>query len=99
MSSHKTARVARVLAGALRLWGVSASVDLDPTRPGAFVVRAPTGGALQIVPAAPHGWLLLREGRALDTHAGLPGLLRSLRHELAPAIAGGRLIIGSQSLS
>ena len=39
-----------------------------------------------------------REARSLGTHAGLPGLLRSLREELAPEAARGRLIIGSQSL-
>jgi hypothetical protein len=34
----------------------------------------------------------------LGEHAGLPGLLRSLREELAPHAAAGRLVIGSQSL-
>ena len=98
MSSHKAARVARVLSGALRVWGVSASVDRDPDRPDALVLRTPSGAAMQIVPEAPHGWLVWREGRAPGTHAGLPGLLRSLRQKLAPEAAAGRLIIGSQSL-
>jgi len=53
---------------------------------------------MQIAPAAPHGWLVWREGRPLETHKGLPGLLRSLRQELAPEAAAGRLIIGLQSL-
>ena len=43
MSRHKTARVARVLAGALRVWGVSASVERDPAQAGAFVLRTPSG--------------------------------------------------------
>jgi len=98
MSRHKTARVARVLAGALRVWGVSASVERDPAQAGAFVLRTPSGMRLQIVPAAPHGWMVMRDACAPDTHPGLPGLLRSLRQALAPEAAGGRLIIGSQSL-
>jgi hypothetical protein len=81
MSSHRTARVARVLSGALRVWGVSASVERDPERPGGFVVHA-SGATLRIVPAAPQGWLVFRDAHPLGTHAGLPGLLRTLREEL-----------------
>jgi len=95
MSSHKTARVARVLSGALRVWGVSASVELDSE---GLVMRTPSGATLKITPAVPNGWLVLRDACTLGTHAGLPGLLRSLREELAPEAAGGRLIIGAQSL-
>jgi hypothetical protein len=98
MSSHKTARVARVLSGALRLWGVSASVERDADRPDWFALRTQSGVTLQIAPATPQGWLILRDARPLETHAGLPGLLRSLRQELAPEAAAGRLIIGAQSL-
>jgi len=98
MSSHKTARVARVLSGALRVWGVSARVERDPDQPDGFVLRTQAGARLQIAPAAPHGWLVLRDARPLGAHAGLPGLLRSLHQELAPQAAAGRLIIGSQSL-
>ncbi len=80
MSSHKTARVARVLSGALRVWGVSASVEFDSD---ALVLTTPSGVRLQIAPAAAsHGWLVWREGRSLGRHAGLPGLLRTLRDEL-----------------
>lgn len=96
MSSHKTARVARVLSGALRIWGVCASVEFDSA---ALTLRTPSGAALRIVPAAPHGWRVLRDACPPGTHAGLPGLLRSLRRELAPEGAPGRLIVGSQSLS
>jgi hypothetical protein len=91
MSSHKTDRLARVLSGALRVWGVSACLE---EQPGAIVV----GEHLRIVPEAPHGWMVFRGEHLLGVHAGLPGLLRTLRQELAPGIAGARLIIGSQSL-
>jgi hypothetical protein len=80
MSRHNPDRVDRVIAGALRLWGVTGRVEL------------------QIIPVEPHGWLVFRDGELLASHAGLPGLLRTLRAELAPASARGRLIIGSQSL-
>ena len=80
MSRHNPDRLDRVIAGALRLWGVTGRVEL------------------QIIPVEPHGWLVFRDGRLLASHAGLPGLLRTLRQELAPGMAGGRLIIGSQSL-
>ena len=96
MSRHKTARVARVLSGALRVWAVSARVEHDPE--GAFLVRTTSGMTVRIVPAAPHGWRVFRDARPLGVHNGLPGLLRSLREELAPDAAGGRLVIGSQSL-
>ena len=92
MSSHKTARLARVLSGALRVWAVSARVE---EQSGAIVV----GQHLRIVADLPHGWMVFRGEHLLGTHAGLPGLLRTLRQELAPGIAGGRLIIGGQSLS
>ena len=91
MSSHKAARVARVLSGALRVWGVSASVE---EQPGAIVV----GGCMRIFPDPPHGWKVFRGEHLLGVHAGLPGLLRSLRQELAPDAPRGRLIIGSQAL-
>jgi hypothetical protein len=91
MSSHKTARVARVLCGALRLWAVPGSVE---EQSGAIVVR----GRLRIVPDAPHGWMVFRGEHLLGVHAGLPGLLRALRQELAPEAPRGRLIIGEQSL-
>jgi hypothetical protein len=77
MSSHKADRVARVLSGALRVWGVPAGVeDAD-----GFIVRAPSV-TLRIVPDAPRGWRVFRDGRLLAAHAGLPGLLRTLRDEL-----------------
>ena len=95
MSSHPTSRVARVLSGALRLWGVSASVE---PQAGAIVVRLPDA-TLRIVAETPHGWTVFRNEHLLGAHAGLPGLLRTLREELAPGTPGGRLIIGPQSPS
>lgn len=79
MSSHKTARVARVLSGALRVWGVSARVELDSD---GLVLRTLSGATLKVTPAVPQGWLVWREERSLGMHAGLPGLLRTLRAEL-----------------
>jgi hypothetical protein len=93
MSSHKTDRLARVLSGALQVWGVSASVEAE-AQEGEFIVRAPAM-TLRIVP----GWLVFRDGHLLASHAGLPGLLRTLRQELAPHAAAGRLIIGARSLA
>jgi hypothetical protein len=91
MSSHKTDRLARVLSGALRVWAVPASVEQQS---GAIVVAE----HLRIVPDLPHGWMVFRGEHLLGAHAGLPGLLRALRQELAPEAPAGRLIIGSQAL-
>ena len=88
MSSHKTDRLARVLSGALRVWAVSASVE---EQSGAIVV----GHHLRIVADPPHGWMVFRGEHLLGAHAGLPGVLRTLREELAPEAPRGRLIIGA----
>ena len=88
------ARTASVLSGALRLWDVAATVQCDED---GFIVA--TGGAtLRIVPRAPHGWMIVRGAETLGVLAGMPGLLRQLREELAPQAKRGRLIIGAQSL-
>ncbi len=94
--------MACVLSGALRLWDVAGTVERDEEQPGGFILAASDGTEIRIVPRAPHGWLIVR-GRALQAetlgaHAGLPGLLRQLREELAPHAKVGRLIIGKQSL-
>jgi hypothetical protein len=85
--------MARVLSGALRLWDVAGTVQYDEREPGTFDLTP-----LRIVARAPHGWLIVRGSETLGEHAGLPGLLRQLRGELAPHAKGGRLIIGAQSL-
>ena len=81
-----------VLAGALRLWDVAGTVEADAD--GLLVTVG--GAALRVVPRAPRGWLVLRDSETLGVHAGLPGLLRQLRDELAPHASRGRLIIGAQ---
>jgi hypothetical protein len=96
------ARIACVLSGALRLWGLDGTVEPEAEQPGAFVLAVRGATEMRIVNRAPHGWLVFR-GRAsqadtLGVHAGLPGLLRQLREELAPHAKAGRLIIGAQSL-
>ena len=83
-----------VLSGALRLWDVAGTVE--PDADGLIVTVG--AATLRIVPRAPHGWLIARGAETLGVHAGLPGLLRQLREELAPHIKAGRLIIGAQSL-
>lgn len=89
-----SARTASVLSGALRLWDVAGTVQRDED---GFIVTVDEA-ALRIVPRAPHGWLIVRGTETLGVHAGLPGLLRQLREELAPQLKVGRLIIGAQSL-
>jgi len=81
-----------VLSGALRLWDVAGTVKVDAD--GLIV----TAGAatLRIVPRAPHGWIVVQGGETLGEHAGVPGLLRQLREELAPHAPRGRMIIGAQ---
>ena len=81
-----------VLSGALRLWDVAGTVE--PDADGLIVTVG--GAALRIEPQAPHGWLVVRGSETLGVHAGVPGLLRHLRDELAPHAKRGRLIIGAQ---
>jgi len=82
----------RVLQGALRLWGVQGTVSRERD---ALLLRTDAGVKVRIVRAAPRGWTLLQDERPLGEAAGLPGLLRLLREELAPGAARGRLIVGS----
>jgi hypothetical protein len=85
-------RIACVLSGALRAWGVSGTVVCDAG--GRFVVSTTAGAQVRIAHRAGGGWLVF----PADEHAGLPGLLRHLREELAPYAAAGRLVIGAQPL-
>jgi len=95
MSSHRIDWMLRdVLSGALRLWDVEGTVEADADG----LVVAAGGAALRIVPRAPHGWLVLRGAETLGAHAGVPGLLRHLRDELAPHAGRGRLIIGAPNV-
>ena len=86
--------MASVLSGALRLWDLTGTVQRD----GDALIVAVEQAALRIVPRAPHGWLVMRGAETLGVHAGVSGLLRQLREELAPQASVGRLIIGAQSL-
>jgi hypothetical protein len=96
--------MSRVLSGALTVWGVAGSVAPDPEDAGGFVIVPDTGPAVRVHHTAAHGWTVaLRDppsGEAVDLgrHAGLLGLLRRLRDELAPEAAGGRLVVGVQQL-
>jgi hypothetical protein len=81
-----------VLSGALRLWDVAGTVEPDAD---GLIVNVGEA-ALRVVPRAPHGWLVVRGDETLGVHAGVPGLLRHLRDELAPHAKRGRLIIGAQ---
>src|SRR3989442_15518529 len=92
------ARMAGVLSGALRLWDVAGTVERDEEQPGGFILAVSDGREIRIVPRAPHGWLIVRGAETLGLHAGVPGLLRQLREELAPHAKVGRLIIGARSL-
>ena len=86
--------MASVLSGALRLWDLTGTVQRD----GDALIVAVEQAALRIVPRAPHGWLVMRGAETLGVHAGVSGLLRQLREELAPQASVGRLIIGASLL-
>jgi len=99
------ARISRVLSGALRVWGVPGTVTRDPDDPDGFVIAPNTGLAMRVRHQAPAGWTVtLRDSVSgaqktpLGRHAGLPGLLRRLREDLAPDAPAGRLVIGAQPL-
>ena len=59
---------------------------------------------MRVSHSASAGWALTlcdsasRAEVGLVHHAGLPGLLRQLREELAPDAPAGRLVIGAQQL-
>ena len=98
------ARISLVLSGALHVWGVRGTVARDPHDAAGFVVAAETSPALRVRHHAPAGWTVTRRDAApgapvtLGRHAGLQGLLRRLREELAPDAPAGRLVIGAQPL-
>jgi hypothetical protein len=98
------ARISRVLYGALEVWGVAGTVAPDPADGNGFVIAPRTGRALHVSHQASAGWIVTRRDSAsgqaagLGRHAGLPGLLRRLREELAPDAPAGRLVIGVPQL-
>jgi hypothetical protein len=98
------ARISRVVCGALRVWRVAGTVSGDPDDVNAFIIAPGAGPTIRISHQATAGWeATLRDARTnaempLGRHAGLPGLLRLLRNELAPDAPAGRLIVGAQRL-
>ena len=98
------ARISLVLSGALRVWGVRGTVTRDPDDTAAFVVAPDVGPVIRVHHQASTGWTVtLRDSVSgapapLGRHAGLPGLLRQLREDLAPDAPAGRLVIGAQPL-
>ena len=98
------ARISRVLSGALGIWGVAGTLGPDPEDPSGFVIAHRSGPEIRVRHDAPAGWAVtLRDPSSgeevgLGRHAGLPGLLRGLREELAPDAPAGRIVIGAQQL-
>jgi hypothetical protein len=98
------ARISRVLSGALRVWGVPGTVARDHDGANGFIVAPDAGPAMRVRHNAAVGWSVTlldpASGNAasLGRHAGLQGLLRQLREELAPDAPAGRLLIGAQAL-
>ena len=98
------ARIARVLSGALGIWGVAGTVGPDPADENGFVIVPRTGPEIRVSHHPSAGWAVTLcdpssgEGRAPGRHAGLPGVLRRLREALAPDAPAGRLVIGAQQI-
>jgi hypothetical protein len=98
------AQISRVLSGALRIWGVTGTVARDPGDAYGFVVVPDAGPAMRVRHRARAGWTVMlldpgpRAQAPLGHHAGLQGLLRQLREDLAPDAPAGRLVIGAQPL-
>jgi hypothetical protein len=98
------ARLSRVFSGALRIWGVPGTVTRDPEDANGFVIAPGSGPAMRVRHKAPAGWTVTLRDPVSGSpappgrHAGLPGLLRRLREDLAPDAPAGRLVIGAQTL-
>lgn len=86
-------RLSRVLSGALRVWRVEGSVSRDPQDPHAWLIDC-EGVRVALHHDPLSGWAIAL-GDSVERHAGLPGVLRALRAELAPEAPAGRLIIAS----
>ncbi len=98
------ARMSRVFSGALRIWGVRGEVSGVPNDANGFVIASSAGPELRVRYDARSGWALTQHDPVsgthmhLGTHAGLPGLLRRMREELATDAPSGRLVIGTQPI-
>jgi len=99
--SEDVDRLRRVLSGALRVWQVAGSVTADADEPRTFLIATDAGVRLAVHHEPARGWSIALQDPAsgarmpIGTHAGLPGLLRSLRAELAPDAPSGRLIVAA----
>ncbi|MGQ0656184.1 MAG: hypothetical protein ACT4P4_28660 [Betaproteobacteria bacterium] len=88
-----------MLSGALRVWRISGTVRIEAA--GAFLIVVESGAHLAVQHDGAEGWSIAMcdpvsgAQTPLGHHAGLPGLLRSLRAELAPDAPAGRLVIAS----
>jgi len=85
-----------VLSGALTLWDVAGTVEAD----GDGLIVTVDGTALRIVPLPGSGLEVTHADASIQDLtpircAGVAGLLRHLRDELAPHAKRGRLIIGA----
>jgi hypothetical protein len=98
------ARTARVFSGALGIWGVAGTVGPDPEDANGFLIAPRTGAEVRVRHEPSAGWVVTLcdppSGAevALGRHAGLPGVLRRLREELARHAPAGRLVIGAQQM-
>jgi hypothetical protein len=92
----QNSRTLRILEGALRLWGVAGTVTSDPDT---ILITPAAGKPVAVQHGGAAGWTVtLRDPTTgaqtlIAEHAGLPGLLRSVRAELAPDAPRGRLLI------
>ena len=91
------ARVSHVFSGALRIWGAAGTVREVPGDERGFVIAPAAGPELRVSHDAA-GWTLSVRDAYLGSHAGLPGLLRRMREQLAPDAPAGSLVIGAQHL-
>lgn len=97
------ARISRVFAGALGVWGVEGSVGPDPENASGFVIAPRSGPEMRVRRLASQWNIALRDPASGETvelggHAGLPGLLRRMREALAPEAPAGRLVVGAQRI-
>jgi hypothetical protein len=86
-----------VLSGALSLWDVAGTVAVD----GDALIVTVGARALRVVSIPGSGLEVTQADAAIQDPppvrcAGVPGLLRHLREELAPDAGRGRLIIGAR---
>lgn len=96
-------RISLVLAGACRIWGISAQISHHAGAEAEFAITPAAGAPVLVRHQMPEGWAVVRQSGPQTSvptslHAGLPGLLRQLREDLAPDAPAGRLMIGAQPL-